>query len=163
MLIGVVSDTHNNLKNIDKIIDLFNCYDLEFVIHTGDITNSVSLEKFKRLNTNLIGVYGNNDLLENNLEEVCNTQGFKFEKPPLELTIANTKISVFHEPDNIHQYLIKNKEAELILHGHTHKYRYEKIKQKIIFNPGESAGLMEGYNSIGIIDLPSLKVDRIFF
>ena len=46
MLVGVVSDTHNNLKNIEQIISLFNNEEITLVIHTGDITNSKSLEKF---------------------------------------------------------------------------------------------------------------------
>ena len=42
MRIGVVSDTHNNLKNIEQIIDLFNDQDVSLVIHTGDIANANS-------------------------------------------------------------------------------------------------------------------------
>ena len=43
MLIGVVSDTHNNLKNIEQIISLFNNEEITLVVHTGDIANSKSL------------------------------------------------------------------------------------------------------------------------
>ena len=57
MKIGVVSDTHNNLKNIEIIINLFNDLDVPIVIHTGDISNANTLEKFSRLNSELIGVY----------------------------------------------------------------------------------------------------------
>ena len=49
MKIGVVSDTHNNLKNIEIIINLFNDEKVSLVIHTGDITNANSLEKFSKL------------------------------------------------------------------------------------------------------------------
>ena len=45
MLIGVVSDTHNNHKNIKNIIEIFNKRRVDLVIHTGDITNASSLEK----------------------------------------------------------------------------------------------------------------------
>ena len=40
MIIGVISDTHNNLRNVKKIIELFNEKKVELVIHTGDITQS---------------------------------------------------------------------------------------------------------------------------
>ena len=46
MLLGVVSDTHNNLKNIETIISLFNDKKVSLVIHTGDIANAQSLERF---------------------------------------------------------------------------------------------------------------------
>ena len=58
MLIGVVSDTHNNLKNIKTNYPLFNEREVELVIHTGDIANAKSLKNFLGLKCKLIGVYG---------------------------------------------------------------------------------------------------------
>ena len=69
MKIGVVSDTHNNLKNIEIIINIFNDEKVPIVIHTGDISNANTLEKFSKLNSELIGVYGNNDRNELGLKE----------------------------------------------------------------------------------------------
>ena len=58
MKIGVVSDTHNNLKNVREIIALFNDAAVERVIHTGDITQAKVMEAFALLNAPLFGVYG---------------------------------------------------------------------------------------------------------
>ena len=74
MQIGVVSDTHNNIKNIDKIISLFNELRVELVVHTGDITNSKSLKIFD-LACKLVCVYGNNDREEEDFR-LCNCLGF---------------------------------------------------------------------------------------
>ena len=68
MRVGVVSDTHNNLKNCEKIVELFNKSGVERVIHTGDITQPKTLEIFSELESPLYGVFGNNDLGE--LEEL---------------------------------------------------------------------------------------------
>ena len=46
MKIGVVSDTHNNIANVKKIINIFNYNRVDYVIHTGDITNTKTLEIF---------------------------------------------------------------------------------------------------------------------
>jgi len=51
----------------------------------------------------------------------------------------------------------------MIIHGHTHRYRNEKIDGIAFFNPGESAGIFEGKNSIGIVDTEDLRTERIFF
>ena len=78
MILGVVSDTHNRLDNIEKIIDIFNSNKVDFVIHTGDITKADTLRKFSNLNCSLMGVYGNNDLLEldlNKTSEVVSKSG----------------------------------------------------------------------------------------
>ena len=76
MIIGVTGDTHNNLKNISIICDLFNKLRPSLVIHTGDITLQKSLAKFSKLKMPLIGVYGNNDEEE---KEGLNEETKKFE------------------------------------------------------------------------------------
>ena len=199
MLIGVVSDTHNNLKNIDQIISLFNDKEIKLVIHTGDITNANSLDKFSKLNANLIGVYGNNDRSEAGLENVANKNNFQFQEPPKLLTLFKRNIAIFHEPDSIDDFLIFNKNnfqfqeppklltlfnrniaifhepdpideflkinrnIDIVLHGHTHRYRNEIDKDILFFNPGESAGMLTGKNAIGLVDLKKIEAKRIFF
>ena len=161
MLIGVVSDTHNNLKNIDKLISIFNEKKVHLVVHTGDITTAKSLSRFSKLNCDLIGVYGNNDREEVGLSKVIDDNNFKFQQPPYFLEIKNKKIAIFHEPDEIDQYQFDD--IDIILHGHTHRYRQETKNGVVLFNPGESAGMLRGKNAIGIININDLEIKRIFF
>ena len=163
MLIGVVSDTHNNQKNIDQIISLFNDKGIKLVIHTGDIANAKSLDKFSKLNANLIGVYGNNDRNEDGLEGVAIKNNFQFQEPPKLLTVFNINIAIFHEPDSIDYFLIVNRDIDIVLHGHTHRYRNEIEKDVLFFNPGESAGMQTGMNAIGLVNLKELEAKRILF
>ena len=163
MLIGVVSDTHNNLKNIDQIISLFNKEDVKVVIHTGDISNANAFNQFSRLNAPLMGVYGNNDRNEEGLEEVASEHSFCFQNPPKFINLALKRIAIFHEPDLISETLSLDSNIDIIIHGHTHRYREEVVNDTLIFNPGESAGMQKGKNAIGIINLNNLNVQRIFF
>lgn len=163
MLIGVVSDTHNNLKNIKKIISLFNSAKVISVIHTGDIASKKALEEFSSLNTKLIGVYGNNDRHECGLDDVAKKFSFNFYNPPKSIEIFDKKIAIFHEPEEIDSFIVENPAVDLILHGHTHRYRNEVKNKTLIFNPGESAGMLKGKNAIGIVDLACLTARRIFF
>ena len=163
MLIGVVSDTHNNLKNIEQIISLFNKEEITLVVHTGDIANSKSLEKFSALNANLIGVYGNNDRNELGLNDIAIQNNFQFQEPPSLVTLCEKNIAIFHEPDEITNFLSENKDVDIVIHGHTHRYRHEIVNDVLLFNPGESAGMQKGKNAIGIINLKNLETKRIFF
>ena len=163
MKIGVVSDTHNNLKNIQIIIDLFNDEKVSIVIHTGDITNANTLEQFSKLNSELIGVYGNNDRNESGLKEVAQKNNFKFQEPPRRLNLFDREIVIFHDPDNIDQFLSENKLIQVVLYGHTHRYENNTKNGILYFNPGESAGMQKGSNAIGILDLKNLEAKRIFF
>lgn len=163
MQIGVVSDTHNNLKNIDKIIALFNEKKVSLVIHTGDIANAKSLEKFSKLESKLIGVYGNNDREEIGLKEVVCKNNFSFQEPPFLFSLCQKNIAIFHEPDHIGDFLSQNKDVDVVIHGHTHRYRNEMKNGILFFNPGESAGMQPGRNAVGTLNLKNLETKRIFF
>tara|TARA_Y100001970_G_scaffold68128_1_gene86809 strand:- start:3193 stop:3684 length:492 start_codon:yes stop_codon:yes gene_type:complete len=163
MKIGVVSDTHNNLKNIEIIIDLFNDEKVPIVIHTGDIANANTLERFSRLNSELIGVYGNNDRNELGLREVAKKNNFQFQEPPKRLSLVDREIVIFHEPDYIDKFLSENGLINVVLYGHTHRYENNTKNGVLYFNPGESAGMQKGSNAIGILDLINLEAKRIFF
>tara|TARA_B000000437_G_scaffold113051_1_gene82118 strand:+ start:126 stop:617 length:492 start_codon:yes stop_codon:yes gene_type:complete len=163
MKIGVVSDTHNNLKNIEIIINIFNDERVPIVIHTGDISNANTLEKFSELESELIGVYGNNDRNELGIKEVAERNNFQFQEPPRRLNLHDREIVIFHEPDNIDQFLSENKMVNVVLYGHTHRYENNTKNGVLFFNPGESAGMQKGRNAVGILDLQNLEAKRIFF
>lgn len=163
MLIGVVSDTHNNHKNIGFIISIFNDEGVDLVIHTGDITHANSLDKFADLKCEICGVFGNNDKNEIELIKFVEENSLKFYEPPYIIKKENRKIAIFHEPDCIDAFLSKNEDIDIVLHGHTHRYRKEFLGQTLIYNPGESAGILRGKNAVGVINLDNLNVRRIFF
>ncbi len=152
MIIGIVGDTHNNLRNISKICDIFNAEEVDLVIHTGDITLPKSLNAFKKLNCKLLGVFGNNDIEEkNDLLEA--SKGFKcnMHDEPFFFELNTKRICVVHHPEIINENLLE--QSDFIFHGHTHRYRNEVINGTTIFNPGECAGFLKGKNQIGILDL----------
>ena len=114
MLVGVVSDTHNNLINIENIINIFNKEEVNIVIHTGDISKPETLRLFTRLNCPMMGVFGNNDRIEQGFKEVCDECNFNFQDPPFPLTLEDKKIAVFHEPELIDKFIkeLANHEIE---------------------------------------------------
>lgn len=162
MRIGVVSDTHNNLKNVAKIVELFNEAQVERVIHTGDITQAKTIDIFAHLEAPMYGVYGNNDQERDTLEAAIERHGFDFCEPPFTVTWAEREIIVVHDPLEFDGHLHDG--HNLALHGHTHLHRLERWgTQTTIFNPGECAGHMTGYNAIGVVDLVSLQTELLRF
>ena len=61
MRIGVVSDTHNNLPNVARIVELLREARVERVVHTGDVTQPKTLLALASVGVPILGVYGNND------------------------------------------------------------------------------------------------------
>ena len=112
------------------------------------------------LNVPLKGVFGNNDLGEKEgLLKVCKEKNFLFEdKLKIQISKDNFLFAV-HDPKDIEDKFYNS--GNIIVHGHTHRFRDEKYKDTYIFNPGECAGLMKGKNSVGIIKVensPNMKV-----
>ncbi len=162
MIIGVTGDTHNNLKNIEKICSIFNENGAELVFHTGDISLPKSLLKFERLNCPLISVFGNNDIEEkDDLKRAASKFDCQLFDEPYFLEINNVKISIVHHPSLIDKNMLNN--SDIVLHGHTHRYNLERKENCIIFNPGECAGMMLGKNQVGLIDLKLIEPKIINF
>jgi len=162
MKIGIVGDTHNNLRNVAQIVRLFNGFGVERVIHTGDISQPKTLDILAALSMPVFGVWGNNDLGEQEeLARRAEQLGFAFSEPPLELIWHERSILVVHDPLEMHGVLVEH--HELVLHGHTHLYRHERQGHRLIFNPGECAGHLSGFNAVGIVDLENLSASLLKF
>lgn len=161
MRIGIVSDTHNNLKNCRRIVELFNNASVERVIHTGDITQAKTIEVFAKLDAPMYGVYGNNDQERESLEAAVEQFDFHFIDPPLNLSWAGRELLVVHDPLEI--ALPEGGRFDVILHGHTHQLTIERHDTSLVFNPGECAGIMDGFNSIGLLDLDNMKPEVVYF
>jgi predicted phosphodiesterase len=110
----------------------------------------------------MYGVYGNNDEGEReSLEAAVAAHQFIFQEPPLLLDWHARSILVVHDPLELEGHL--NRTFDLALHGHTHLYRYDTRDVQVIFNPGECAGHMNGFNAIGVLDLEDLSAELLKF
>jgi putative phosphoesterase len=161
MRLGVVSDTHNQLRNVQRIVELFNAAGVDRVVHTGDITQAKTLEVLARLDAPLIGVFGNNDLERPALEGTSASLGMDLTDPPRRLRLAGRRIAVVHDPLEIDEPMRQAHDA--VLHGHTHLHVEERHNGSLVFNPGECAGWMEGRNVIGVLDLEDLGIELLRF
>lgn len=161
MKLGIVSDTHNNLKNCRRIVELFNQAQVDLVVHTGDITQAKTIEVFAHLDMPMTGVFGNNDQERPSLDEAIARLGFAFADPPLSLIHAGKKIVVVHDP--LELSMVHQPDYDIILHGHTHRLTIERSDGRLTFNPGECAGIMPGQNAIGVLDLSSATPELLNF
>lgn len=161
MRIGVVSDTHNHLPNVRRIVELFAEAGVDRVVHTGDITQPKTLRAFGELGAPFVAVLGNNDQGERAaLEETAAELGMSIADPPLELDWDGRRILVVHDPRDLEAHL---REHDLALHGHTHERRIERSSGRLVFNPGECAGHLDGRNAVGVVDLATLAVEILSF
>lgn len=159
MRIGVVSDTHNHLPNVRRIVELLNAARVERVVHTGDITQAKTLDVLAGLAAPLHGVFGNNDLEREALGAAIARHGFHFADGLLRLEWGGRRVGVVHDP----RELAAAGDLEVALHGHTHRLAVERAGGRLVFNPGECAGHMAGRNTVGVVNLVTLEVELLRF
>jgi putative phosphoesterase len=157
--IGVVSDTHNHLPNVRRIVELLNAARVERVVHTGDITQAKTLDVLAGLAAPLHGVFGNNDVERDALDVAIARHGFRFAEGLLRLEWGGRRIGVVHDPRDLAQA----GDLEVALHGHTHRLEIERSGRRLVFNPGECAGHMAGRNTVGVVNLVTLEVELLRF
>lgn len=160
MRIGVVSDTHDHLGNVARIVELFNSAGVDRVVHTGDVTQAKTLHLLAGLDAPVVGVWGNNDRERESLDQACLELGFQFSDPPLVVEWSGCRITVVHDPLDLTDEL---RLSNAVLHGHTHRRVVERSADRIVFNPGECAGHMTGHNAIGVLDLSNLEPEILSF
>ncbi|ABR55277.1 phosphodiesterase, MJ0936 family [Methanococcus vannielii SB] len=163
MKLGIISDTHDHLKNIKKAIGVFNNEKVDLVIHCGDFVSLFVIKEFKKLNSKIISVYGNNDgekvLLKEWLKEI--DQDNELENY-LSFEIDSLRFFVLHGTHGpILESVIKSKEYDVVIHGHTHESFFDEVNGILVINPGECCGYLTGKSSIGILNTVSKEYQEI--
>jgi uncharacterized protein len=158
-MIGIMSDSHDNLDAIRKAVKIFNNEDLDVVIHAGDLISPFTALEFKKLDTELVAIYGNNDGEKEGLKaaykEICFLEDFK------EISVEGWKFSIIHGSNQaIVDSLAKCGKYDVVIRGHTHKIEILNDETMII-NPGEVCGYVSGEQTVVLLDTDDLSFEVI--
>ncbi len=153
MLIGLISDTHDHLKMIERAVSFFNEKKVETVLHAGDVISPFTVRKFKECRARLILVYGNNDGDRSNLQKVFSEIGAQFYWPAAMLELDGRKTLVLHGEDlRLIEEIASKNMFDLIVSGHTHEKSVRRTGGTLWVNPGEACGYLTGKSTVGIYD-----------
>jgi len=154
MLVGAISDTHDNLPQIEKAVKYLNDQKVGLVLHAGDYVAGFVLPKLKQLNCKLIGVFGNNDgdheLLKKRFSETTNcTIHERFTA----LTLDGYRIALLHgEETELLNVIVNSGYFDAVIHGHSHNSNVEKMGKTLAINPGELCGYLTGKSTLALLD-----------
>ena len=154
MLIGAISDTHDNLPLIEKAVQALNEQKVGLVLHAGDYVAGFVVPKLAKLNCPLIGVFGNNDgdheLLKKRFSETANcTIHDRF----TQITIESYRVALLHGHETeLLNAIVDSGYFNAVIHGHSHNLRIEQKGKTLSINPGELCGYLTGKSTIAILD-----------
>lgn len=157
MLVGVISDTHDDMASIKKAVQILNDRGVSRIIHAGDIVSPFTFEVFRDLKGDFTGIFGNNDGDRILLRE---KSGNNIHNQPLILNIDKKKIIVVHEPYIVDE-LAESGHFDIVIYGHTHKPDVRRVRDTLIINPGKVAVLHKGRSTLAILNVRSMDVDLV--
>ncbi len=154
MLIGAMSDTHDNLPQVEKAVKYLNEQHVDLALHAGDYVAGFVIPKFKQLKCELIGVFGNNDgdheLLKKRFNETANcTVHDSFAS----VELKGYRIALLHgEETELLNAIINSGYFNAVIHGHSHNKSVELKGKTLAINPGELCGYLTGKSTLALLD-----------
>jgi putative phosphoesterase len=162
MKIGIVSDTHDDIGNVKKIVNILKEKKIKKLFHLGDYVAPPLLKEFKDFD--ITGIFGNNDGyksgLINTFKEINGDLLGDFGK----IEIDGIKIALTHgEFREIAESLAKSGDYDVVFFGHWHKAERSVYKNALLLNPGSANKYYTGdrYPTFGIFNTEDKNFDII--
>jgi len=135
MLVGILSDTHNDSIIAREAVRLFDGFGVEHLIHCGDVGGEAVFDEF--VGHSLTFVWGNTDFPLGGLFAYLESVGITPPRDiPTTVVLGGKKFAVFHGHESKFESSIVGLEVDVICHGHTHVARDDVVHRKRIINPG---------------------------
>lgn len=151
--LGLISDTHNHIQNVERAIVCFEAEGISTVLHAGDVNGKTVLRLLTPFD--LWVAWGNVDRDEKLPVSVATEE---FTNAHLayshSLVVEGCKLALLHG-DNVPQlsHVIHSGEYDYVIHGHTHQLRDELIGHTRVINPGALGGSGLRPKTFAILDL----------
>ncbi|MFA5905375.1 MAG: YfcE family phosphodiesterase [Desulfobacula sp.] len=143
MKIAIISDSHDNVYNIEKFLDFAEKNKIEMIIHCGDLAAPSMLKnefgpKFKGLFHFIHGNVADRELNEKVAKEFSQMTCHGDEG---ELNIDGQRIGFCHYPDQA-KMMAASGDYNIVFYGHDHKPWMKTLENGCqLINPGTLAGL----------------------
>jgi putative phosphoesterase len=154
MKIGILSDTHGNVHNTQRALDILREHGVALIVHCGDITTTEIVELFA--GQKVAFVWGNIDRNSALLRSAVERLGSATIGREYTAEIGGVRIAACHgdDPDQLHN-LLQSGLYRYLFHGHTHRRHDDRVGSTRVINPGALGGTRHESRSLCVLDLAS--------
>lgn len=153
MLVGIMSDTHDNLSLVRKAVDTLNEKDVTLVLHAGDVVSPFVPKAFTDLRAPMIVTFGNNDAEREVLRKRFADIGKEVRGIFTDIEVGRIRLALTHGDErDLILSLIKSQYYHVVVHGHTHEAKTYISGNTLVINPGEVCGYLSGHSTIALLD-----------
>ena len=155
MIVGLVSDTHDNIHMIDRAVERLNEERVGLVLHAGDYVSAFTAEHFEPLDAPMIGVYGNNCAEREVLGRVYAEVGAEIRGYFAEVEADGLRVALLHGHRKEDVDRAYGGGYDVIVRGHTHRASIGEEDGVLVVNPGEVCGYVSGRCTLAFLDTES--------
>lgn len=141
MIIAVMSDSHDNIWNLRRALEIVSRKKAGMILHCGDFVAPFMLKELAAAGLPVHGVFGNNDGDQHQLTRLALTELTRIHLHGLvaELDVDGFRIALTHYYA-VGRGLALSKRYDLVCYGHSHVQRLETVGATPLLNPGEIMG-----------------------
>jgi putative phosphoesterase len=161
MIFALMSDSHDNIWNLRKALEVIRRYKAEAIIHCGDFVAPFMLKELDEMQIPVHGVFGNNDGDKFLLTKFSFTTFFNVTlyDPVGELDLGGFHVSFTHQKV-VAEGLAATGKYDLVCFGHSHVATLENVGETVLLNPGEIMG-KDGVPTFYIINTTEPSYEKI--
>jgi len=163
MLIGILSDTHDNVPKTRAAVNRLNREGVASVLHAGDFVAPFIIDTLKDLAAPMTGVFGNNDGDRVQLERrIATYPHLKIQGNFTRLKEGGVTIALTHGSDSgILDALSECSSLDVLVYGHTHRAEIRTHGSTLVINPGEVCGYVTGRGTIALLDTEGMRAEIV--
>jgi len=152
MKIGIVSDTHDHLSNLERALQILKAEGVTTLLHCGDVCGPGILRALVDFDVRI--AQGNMDRHPGLLQVAEETLGRGGLARLHRFTLNGYAAAMLHGDDGERLgMLIASGEYAYVFHGHTHRRSERKVGRTQVINPGALGGMRHEQRSFCILDL----------
>lgn len=161
MILGILSDTHNNIRNLQAALDRMRREGIDTIIHCGDLTGvevAQALQGFR-----VICAFGNGDIASGEIRQALielnpdNYAGLVYRG-----RIGGVRVAVTHgHIPGVVDELVRSGDFDYVFKGHSHQHKDERFGYTRLLNPGALGGLHREERQFCLLDLDTGKASFI--
>jgi putative phosphoesterase len=142
VLVGVLSDIHDQLENLDRALDRFHREGIEVLLFCGDFCSPIPARVLGAVDGLVHCVFGNGDGDRFRILQAAETgqaPALRLHGEHAELEVDSRSVALTHFP-LYGRALARTGDYDAVFSGHTHERTEERFGDTLWVNPGEILG-----------------------
>jgi hypothetical protein len=137
MKIGLLSDTHGQVRRMKAALDVFAARGVQAIVHCGDLGSAACVEMLAGV-APAYAVAGNMDRHVEDLEAAARHSGASFAWEVVEVPLDDGRrlVATHGSDERVLGGLIAGQQFPYVCHGHSHRPRDQRVGCARIINPG---------------------------